>query len=294
MKLSAEPFYRPPSSESARREDAYCINESAGMVVVIDGVSEPFVGVPCDYGEPGKSGGAVVADIIRYLISMANSIDGLCNSLLIANDVVRVKHKEMGRDVTEQAVAGACVAACHIHGRGAIFVVVGDAGILWEDAQGCHYLTNFSPAAHALEEAGNEFFEACKKYGAIVGEKPWALYNPFFKAKQYFRANRNNDDGGGVYVPGKNGGHGMVNGNRALERYWTVKSIDLSSVKWILVHTDGILWRDFRPENCQEVAEAFNRGGIPAILELRDSRDNQPHIQAKGWPEGTVIVLKPK
>lgn len=293
MTFSAAPFYRPHSNERAHREDGYATNDEAGIFLVTDGVSEPYVGEPCDYGN-GKSGGEVVSRIIRSQIIIAEAPFDICKLLLQANAAILQKHESMGRDPAKQAVAGACVAACQIGEHEAIFVVVGDAGVLWEDQEGSHFLTNFDAAAHALEEAGNEFFEACKHYAAMVGAQPWGLYRPFFDAKQFYRANRHTEDCGGYHVPGRNGGHGMVNGNPAVQSCWTVKCINPSKVKWILLLTDGLLWRDFRPENHQEVAGTFVRGGLPALLELRDGRDNQPHIQAKGWPEATAIVLMPK
>ena len=293
MKFSAVPFYRPPSNESACREDGHFIDEKAGIVVVTDGVSEPYVGKPCDYGL-GRSGGTVVSTIICNAVSGAKTPCDLLELLLEANTAVFHQHASMGRDPARQAVAGACVAACQISEHEATFVVVGDAGVLWEDQEGSHFLTNFNTAAHVLEEAGNEFFEACKHYAAMVGAQPWGLYRPFFDAKQFYRANRHTEDCDGYHIPGRNGGHGMVNGNPAVQSCWTVKCINPSKVKWILLLTDGLLWRDFRPENHQEVADAFNRGGLDALVKLRDGRDNQPHIQAKGWPEATAIVLMPK
>lgn len=290
MKPSAVPFYRPPSDKRARHEDKYAISEDECTVLVADGVSEPYVGEPTDYGE-GKSGGEVVSQIISDIITTSqNSVD-LLQLLHQASGEIAKKHSLMGRDLTKQAVAGASVAACQIKDDQALFVTVGDSPIFWEDESGSHVFTNFTSSAAALEEAGNEFFEACKHYGAMVGATPWQLYHPFFQAKQFYRANRHVGGKYESYKPGINGGHGIVNGNPDMALCWSTQSIiSLSGVRWILLVTDGMLWRDFRPENQKEVAEAFNRGGIPALLELRDARDNQPHIS--GHPEGSAIMIK--
>ena len=287
MKFSMNSYYRRPSSKHARTEDGHAINK--GIVVVTDGVSEPYVGEPRDYGE-GQSGGTVVSNIICDTISQARPPCDICELLLEANAKILRKHQSMGMDVDKQAVAGASIAACQIMDEEAVFVLAGDTGIFWDDERGFHFLSNFTPSAHGLEEAGCEFFEVCKRFATMVGAKPWELYRAFFEAKQYFRANRHFDKNS-QYIAGYNGGHAMMNGG-PVESCWTVERISLSGVKWILILTDGLLWRDFRPEHHQGVANTFNRGGIPALLELRDSLDRQPHID--GWPEGTAIILKPK
>lgn len=288
--FSAVPFYRHPSNERARCEDRHVICDKKKVALVADGVSKPYVGEPEDYGG-GKSSGEVVSQIICDTITFAHDSVDLPNLLHQGNEATAKKHCAMGRDLTREAVAGASVAACQVQDDQVSLLTVGDSSIFWEYETSFDHFSNFTPSATAMEEEGNEFFEACKRYGAIVGAAPWQLYHPFFQAKQFYRANRHVGGRDEPYKPGINGGHGMVNGNPDLVSCWSTRSISLAGLKWILLVTDGMLWRDFRPEShCQLVVQTFNLGGIPALLGLRDALDNQPHI--KGWPEGTAIVLK--
>lgn len=287
MKLSAKPFYRSPFNPKAHREDGYAINKDAKIALISDGVSGPFVGEPEDYGGR-KSGGKVVTDIVCEKVSGAKAPCSVYDLLLEANTDVRQKHEAMGKDLAKQAVAGASVAACQITDCEAVLILIGDTTVFFEDMGGFGAFTNFNQAAHSLEEAGCQFFEACKRFAPMVLVQPWMLYRPFFEAKQFFRANKHTN--AGEHIAGVNGGHAMLNGDPALERCWTLRHLSLSLMKWILLVTDGLLWRDFRADlHCKEVCEAFVRGGFPALLELRDQRDNQPHIS--GWPEGTGVFI---
>lgn len=279
MALSLKPHYFP-ADPVGRKEDDFGINCKVEMAVVADGVSEPHIGEPLDYGE-GMSGGQMASIAICNAVDCATHHYDLPSLLLKANKGIGRRHRmTAGKNLLKDSVAGCCVAALQVlRNRGQVlFLVVGDAGILWRDRGGIHYFTNFDQAARDLEEFGNVFFEQCKvaanKLGIASG---WSVYIRFFELEQAYRFNKNKGKGGCA----------MFNGDPAVQDHWNTNTINLAGLQWALLVTDGMLKRDFQPEDAEEAAQAFESGGVEGLLKLRDARLELPHVKK---PEATIVV----
>lgn len=291
MKLSSvRSFYRFPSDEGSFAEDGTALNLKKRIFAVFDGVSGPYSlsNPKIDYGGLhvnyiAITGGQMVGREIQRVISDMD-IDSLGLELRLQNANQRVckAHQAIGKDPMKEAVAGACVSACQISEEEITFVMAGDAFVLFQDDNGFHFLTNFDQAAFDFEEKGNEEFAKCLKEANGNIKRAWDLYFPYFSYKQFFRANKNS---------GK-GGHSMLNGDPAFKKCWTKQSLSLTpGIKWILLGTDGMLHRNFRPDRDQvnNLAFLYIAKGIEGILGWRDEKDNLPHIKN---PEASAIELK--
>jgi len=276
MQMSAAPFYQS-AVPAGIKEDYHVIREEIGIVAVADGVSEAYVGKPIDYGL-WESGGQMSSMQLCNTLFCAR--DGfLADLLLEGNKRIHAAHLSKNMDYQKQAVGGACVAACQRLGDEVFLIVAGDSGILWHDAMGAHYFTNFDEVAYVLEENGNLFFEQC----AIAAKwlelgSGWQVYDSFFAKKQKYRANAHLGSGG----------HAIFNGDDAVKNCWTEKRVSVIGMDWMILLTDGFLTRDFHPSKVNSVAEAYNRDGIPGMLKLAGMGPELPHVKR---PEGTAIVL---
>ncbi len=280
MKLLASPFYfsaNPPG----RQEDNFGVRSNCKMGVVTDGVSPPYVGEPFLYGNK-VSGGEMASAIICHEVGRNEGPSDIRQALLDGNRAIKICHNIIGKNHVDEVVGGCCAAAYQIvETEGQVrLVVAGDCGVLCQDQQGSHFLSNFDDAAYELEGYGNEFFQQCLVAANRLGiDSGWPVYDSFFKLKQKFRANQHLGQGG----------HAIFNGDPAVQNCWTEKIIDLEGLEWLLLLTDGALSADFHPCDAGKVAEAFNRGGVEAILALRDDGPPLPHIKR---PEATIMVVK--
>jgi|SRR3989344_2456206 len=285
MKLSAKPFYRPASSGSPS-EDGVVINEKAGFFAVCDGVSGPYS--PSNPGlqyEGGITGGQMVSKTICGQFTNALLGKGVEHVLSLANRMVLESHLSMHKNPKEEAVAGACAAACHVGNGQALMVLIGDCFVFYKNDKGFHFLTNFDQAAFDFEEKGNEAFVQCLQKAGGDKKAAWDLYFPYFSHKQFFRANKNLGAGG----------HAVLNGDSALLHCWTAEGTELSGLEWMLLGTDGLLTADsINPKNRKqlekELGQMYSWGGLAAIIAWRDEKDFLPHIS--GHPEASAIEIK--
>lgn len=286
MKLSIEePFYRKASATTPK-EDGIAINMEAGLFVVSDGVSGPYS--PSNSGikyQGGITGGQMVTKTICDYVASGSDIDKV---LTDANRAVLANHLASGKDPAKEAVAGASVAACQVGHHEIKLILIGDCFVLYRDDKGFHFLTNFNQAAFDFEDRGNEAFAKCLQEAEGNKGRAWDLYFSYFSEKQFFRANKNIG----------NGGHAVLNGNPDLSQCYTIETISLlSSLKWILLGTDGLLATvSTNPKNrdafIQQLGQMYSEGGLPAIIDWRDKEDYQPHIGVGSNPEASAIELK--
>ncbi|MBX4200632.1 hypothetical protein KW786_00730 [Candidatus Parcubacteria bacterium] len=268
-----------PAKPAGRREDGFGFNLGVKVAVACDGCSEPHVGKPLPYGDRWESGGQMATETISSAVNHASGSFYLPSDLMVANTQIALNHQKIiGRDVTKELAGGCCVAGLQVLREEALFLVAGDAHIVWRDRDGVHCLTNFDDEARKLEAFGNLFFEQCKVAAARLDiPSGWPVYRNWFEAKQAYRWNRNR---------GK-GGFAVFNGHPDVQDYWTRLYVKLDGLAWVLLLTDGMLKSDFTPADVGEVAEAFECGGPEALIKLRDGGPDLPHIKR---PEGTVVV----
>ncbi|MEK7663893.1 MAG: hypothetical protein AAB340_00375 [Patescibacteria group bacterium] len=199
------------------------------------------------------------------------------------NDGVRRMHQSIGKDPCNgDDVGGASFAICRIFDNVALTFLGGDCFQLWKDLEGYHFVSGFDQAAHEVEEQDiNAYGKCLEQAGGNKGEA-WNLYYPHYQEKRVRYANKN---------IGK-GGWATLNGDPTVLQYRTMVHIDhLHQVLWVLIGTDGLLHRHFRPGYKDELGRLYESSGISAVLKWRDEKDYQPHIGHGEHPEASAVEL---
>lgn len=286
MKILGKPFYRSPSDEEAIREDAPFANNEVGLFLVADGDSAAYCPnhPSARYSCCGLTGGQVASMmLVANAAAQMMSFDSYV-FLRQVNEGVRQMHLTIGKDPCNgDDVGGASFAICRILENVVLTRLGGDCFKLWKDKAGFHFLNGFDEAARQVEEADINAFGECLEQASGNKGEAWNLYWPRYRAKRVRYANKS---------IGK-GGWATLNGDPALLECLTLDRMTLTNGnEWILLGSDGMLHRHFRPSDAEELGKIYEHGGIPAILEWRDERDDQPHIGRGQWPEASAVEIK--
>ncbi len=303
MRLEVKSDYRKASKPGAIGEDAICKNEDASMFAVCDGVDGPYSPSNPRHPYGKRTGGQMVGEIVKFVVENAAESCNLYDTLLLANSLMGVCHESHKKSLANEAVAGACVAACQVKVDTVSLVLVGDCFAFWCDETGMNVATNFDQSAFDFEQKGDEAFRQCvevvdQRFPETKGKnlgRAWDEFFPRFGEKQFFRANRNLG----------NGGHAMLNGDPDLPRCWTTKEIPLVGLQWMLFCTDGLLpphlmvpmHHDILKNGVQWVFERLALEGLGvwrdkmvAEHEAEVKGSDTPHIE--GHPEGSVLAIR--
>ncbi len=291
LRLLEKPFYRPATAGNDPQEDGYAFNESAGIAVVYDGVSEPYSNSHprIDYNGNGMTGGQMAGQWVKIAVEAAEPGDRLQDVLLEANQQILDSHLKAGLDPATKAVGGVCLAACQVLAGKLTLITVADAWANVRHRRGSwQFYTNIDLPAYELEESGNVVFAAFKKLNNGHIGATWVDYFTYFTKQQYFRANRHKNEGG----------HGMVNGNPAVQEYWTCFEGEATEYNRIALGSDGMLSSsDAHPDRRSSLSEvigaqlSMSKQPAAAVYGLAASKPSDPHIGAGKRPEATMLYL---
>lgn len=287
--LTASPFYRFPSDKNALIEDGLFMNALSGVFGVTDGNTEAYSpnNPKRDYGQ-GLSGGQIASREICIAGLQASPHSSLFDIVIRANERVLKHHIRLGADpIKGDDVGGATFAMCRFYGEEITFFIAGDCFVLYENSNGFVFHTGFDEAAFKVEEADNAAYEACLKQADGSRGEAWNLYRDAYEQKRIRYANRK--IGGGGYA--------VLNGDPALFKCFKHWAVTSSSLKWILLGTDGLLPvaktnpKD-RESFTKELGEIYLAGGLEEVIEWRDKTDYLPHVGVGNWPEASAVEIK--
>lgn len=288
--VSASSFFRLPFDQKCIIEDGSFVNPCAGLFGVVDGVSAAFSpkNPPLIY-PGGLTGGQVVSRLAcaHGALAYPGIYSGLEGFTKIVNNEILEAHLSMGQDPKKENVGGASFAFCQIKEDGLYFLLGGDCFAFCKSEKGLFFFSGFDQAAYDVEDQANKNYVRCLEKASGDKGVAWDIYYLQFKAKRYKYANRN---------LGK-GGYAVLNGDPALEKCWTYRSIEsCQRPSLLLMFTDGMLpSEETNPENNKELAKMIDKlylkGGLSAILKWRDETEKSlAHIT--GWPEATAVELQ--
>ena len=278
------------------QEDGLVI--SPPIFAVFDGVSTPYskASPKKRYGEKQLSSGALLvktaSESLQHYSSDANA--DLKKLLMITNQsIAKLQLTEMRMSLKDSAnLAGATFAAARLSGETVEIMQAGDSYAFWVNADGTTSLTKDQVLNH--DQRGDNLFrqfqeKSLKENGGDLSAAraaAWDKYLPVLIKQR--KKNINN--------PKSPGGFVLLNGQPDLEKSWFYTQLPKSSLKLLLLFTDGLIDRKkFESDESMKkyLLETYRNGGLQNILfaKRKWERENEKKTYIT-HTEATAIAIE--